>query len=113
MTTEPVAGPGGDRQEPGTERDGADGARAAGVGRGPVAMVVLFALLALGAGVLVKANRDRSGRSVGKTGRPERSAKSAPHSVIRIAAAPRSVVYVISAPSLGRSHVEAQGVPRA
>jgi hypothetical protein len=105
MTTEHMAGPGGDGPEPGAAHAGAKDAKDAQAernARGPVATVVLLLLAALAVRVFVTAKRTRFPRSADKG---KRLTQPAPHSVIRIAAAPHSVVYVVSAPSLGRSHV--------
>lgn len=100
MTTRPVAQPADIGLEQDTPGDDPESTPSASDDRVvTVAAVVLVLLLALGARIYLLLNRSRSENS-GK------APPSTPHSEIRIAAAPSSVVHVVSAPCLGRSHVQ-------
>ena len=81
--------------------------------------VIVLLFLVLGAQfrlIAVYRNRlrDHDGDAA-RPNRPPRRARSrqAPLSVIRIAAAPHSVVHVVSAARLGRSHLEVPAGPSA
>lgn len=81
--------------------------------RGLAVTVALLLLLALGARTVVAVQRTRSHGHDENVTPPERSARLTPAlpSVVRIAAGPRSVVYVVSAAKLGRSHLEMPADP--
>jgi hypothetical protein len=101
MTTRPMAQPGGLGPGPDNPQDDAEAVPRESKTRGTVITVVLLLLLALGVRAFIVLARIRSGRSSGKTTRPAQ----APPSVIRVAA-PHSVVHIVSASNLGRSHVQ-------
>jgi hypothetical protein len=96
-----MAQPGGVEPRPEAPREDADDAPRRSKTRGALVVAVLMALLALGLRVSVTVIRTRLGHSDGKTVRPA----LVPQSVIGVVAAPHSVVYVVSAPSHGRSRV--------
>lgn len=98
--TRPVA----PHEEPQRQGDMSPGAgeEAAGANtRGILATLFVLLLVVLGASAIVKLNRSRPGHD----GRKTMQSARAPHSEIRIAA-PRSVVNIVSAPTIGRSHVQ-------
>jgi hypothetical protein len=101
MTTRPTAQPEGARPEPAEPGNDADLEPTRSAARATALAVIPFVLLGLGLGVrtFVLARRARSQSD-------RKSSPAAPYSGIRIAAAPHSTVHVVSAPCLGRSHVQ-------
>lgn len=107
-----MTSPEAQQEEPGPVTDmphSADDAPTGSNVRGRFALVLLLLLVALGLPALVKLGLARSGRGGGKTPR----SAMLPHSDFRIAAAPRSVVHIVSAPTFGRSHVQMPNDPAA
>lgn len=113
MTTGHQTQPDGEGPESGGPRPEADGEPSERGTRGLAVTVALLLLLALGVRAVLAVNRTRSRVHGENVTPPERSARQAPAlpSVIRIAAAPHSVVYVVSAAKLGRSHLEMPADP--
>jgi hypothetical protein len=113
MSTGHQTQPAGEGPESGGPRPDTGGEPPERGTRGLVVGVGLLLLLALGMRTVIAVNRTRSRVRDGSVAPPERSARPAQAlpSVMLIAAAPRSVVYVVSAARLGRSHLEMAAAP--